>query len=500
MGQHFSEKLDSFLVENGFIWGPEPEIYGGLAGFHTYGPLGKLLKRNIENLIRSELEKEDFFEIEAPSIAPKSVWEASGHLETFVDPMISCEKCGSVFRADKLLEEEDVIADSLTYDELSSFVSDEEISCPNCGSQRWGKISPYNLMVETEIGKDEIAYNRPETATTSYLPFNHLYYFFRKKLPIKIFQIGKAWRNEISPRKGVVRGREFTQAEAQILLTEDDLNEFDLDRFQGMTAQFWPELYQEESREAEEMDVNQLLNEGFVDNRAFAYSLSLALKVFKKLKIPEDRIRIRQHHSKERAHYASDAWDFEVKTDTVGWVECCGVHDRGTYDCRRHSQRSNSELKVKDEQGNSVFPRVLEIAFGVDRPLYTLLDAYYQEDERKLFKVPRELAPVQVGVFPLVDKDGLPDIADDIYHDLKQYGWKAIKDSSGSIGKRYRRIDEKGVPLAITVDYDTKEDGTVTLRDRDSMEQVRVPISNLKTAVTSFICQGDQLKSLGEEV
>jgi len=499
MSRDFSEKLDSFMVDNGVIWGPEPEIYGGLSGFHTYGPLGKLLKRKIEDMVRSELEKEDFFEIEAPSIAPKEVWEASGHLETFVDPMITCEKCDSDFRADKLLEDEDVIADSLSYQELGSMIADKGIRCPKCGSQQWGDINPYNLMVETEIGKNNVAYNRPETATTSYLPFNHLYYFFRKKLPMKIFQIGKAWRNEISPRKGVVRGREFTQAEAQMLLTEADLTNFDLDDFAGLSAKFLPELFQEEGREAEEMGVKDLLNEGFIDNKAFGYSLFLALRVFNKLKIPQDRIRIRQHSSQERAHYASDAWDFEVKTDTVGWIECCGVHDRGTYDLKRHSQRSHMELKVNHD-GESVYPRVLEIAFGIDRPLYALLDAYYEEDERKLFKVPRQLAPIQVGVFPLVAKDGLPQIAEDIYQDLKQYGWKAIKDDTGSIGKRYRRIDEKGVPLGITVDYDTKEDGTVTLRDRDSMEQVRVPISELNAAITDFICRGEQFEALGEEV
>ena len=492
MSRDFSEKLESFLADNGFIWGPEPEIYGGLSGFYTYGPLGKLLKRNIEDIIRSNLEKEEFFEIEAPFIQPKKVWEASGHLETFVDPMISCNQCDSDFRADNLIEDKTgVQADSFTYEELEEFIENKEIQCPTCGSKKWGNVRDYNLMVKTEIGKDHEAYNRPETATTTYLPFNRLYNYFRTKTPIKVYQIGKAWRNEISPRKSVVRGREFTQAEAQILLTDKEEYEVNLEKFEGLKARFLPEIYQEEERDPEEMNYDELISQGFVENEGFAYSLFLAVKVFDELCIPKERMRIRQHQENERAHYASDAWDVEIYTETYGWIEACGIHDRNDYDLKRHSEHSGREQKIRDEEGEKVYPKVLEIAFGVDRPLYAILDTYYEEDDRKLFKVPRHLAPIKAGVFPLVKKDGLPELAREVFEKLKESGLRVVYDDSGSIGKRYRRIDEKGAPAGITIDYDSKEQKDVTIRDRDSMDQIRVPISELEDVLREFISGKD---------
>lgn len=502
MSQDFSDKLESFIVENGFIWGPEPEIYGGMSGFHTYGPLGKLLKSNVEDLISSHFEKDQFFELEAPFIQPKQVWEASGHLGTFVDPMIACNSCESDFRADKLIKEQTgKSADSFSQEEMSEFIEDNEVSCPSCGSFDWSSVSSYNLMVQTQIGKNKEAYNRPETATTTYLPFNRLFFYFRKKLPIKVFQIGKAWRNEISPRKSVVRGREFTQAEAQIILTEEmkhDPEQFDLSKFE-VEARFSPEEHQKQDREPEKMSPEQLLEKDYINNQGMAYCLSLTIKIFDDLGIPADRIKVRQHHEKERAHYADDAWDFEVKTDSYGWIEACGVHDRTDYDLKSHSEQSNQDLRV-NQDGEKVYPHVLEIAFGVDRPLYSLLDIFYEEDDRKLFQVPKKVAPVKAAVFPLVEKDGLPEIAREIHQKLIKAGIKSVYDDSGSIGRRYRRQDEKGTPLCITVDYDTKEDRTVTLRDRDSMDQVRVGIDQLPEKIEQFVDQGSEFTQLGEEV
>ncbi len=479
--------FESFLIKNGFIWGPEPEIYGGLAGFYTYGPLGTLLKRNVENTIRNEFKVQDFFEIESPFIAPKEVWEGSGHLLGFVDKVVICKKCKRSFRIDKLAEEK-----GISVKELLKRIKENKVKCPNCNGALGSKVESFNLMIKTEVGGRE-AFNRPETATMTYLPFKRYYDFFRKKLPIKVFQIGRAYRNEISPRQNVLRGREFTQAEGQIFITKEleysERFKSKLKEFKSVKGVFWPAEFQEKAQKEKLMNYQEVSK--YTEKPAYVYYLFLTYKLFERLGFPQDKLRIRQHKDDERAHYAVDAWDFEVKT-SLGWIECCGVHDRGDYDLKRHSKYSNENLVILDENGNNVHPQILEIAFGVDRPIYCLLDIFYKVEtvngeSRAVLKLPKQLTPIKLAVFPLVKKDGIAELANKIYQTLKKAKLEVYYDEVASIGRRYRRVDEKGIPFVITIDYQTKEDQTVTLRDKDSMKQIRIKISDIEKTVNELI-------------
>jgi len=473
--------VSAFAKKNGFIWGPEPEIYGGIAGFYTFGPMGKLLKDNVENSIRYIFRKAGFWEIESPIVLPEIVWKASGHLGGFVDPLIRCKKCKGIYRADKIIEEKhDVPAGSWPKKKLLDFIQDKGLRCPKCNGDFLPKIEDYNLMMKTTIELDKSAFNRPETATSTYLSFPNYFEFFRKKLPIKVFQIGKAFRNEISPRQNVLRGREFTQAEAQVFIKAEDKNDFeDYEKVKKIQMPFWPADYQASSKQINKMTLEQAFKKKWLSTKAYAWCLATAYQFVKKIGIPDERIRIRQHSKDEMAHYASDAWDIEIKTNTFGWVEICGVHDRQNYDLKQHAKHSGKKMQVEGQ-----IPNILEIAFGSDRPTFALIDIFLHEekvgkDTRMVLKLPPSMAPVQVAVFPLMKRDGMDAKAIEIFEDLSKKGFVAVYDGSGSIGKRYRRQDERGSPWCITVDYDTLKDNTVTVRERDSMKQSRVKIDQL---------------------
>ena len=470
--------IPAFIRKNGLIWGPEPEIYKGLAGFYTYGPLGKLLKNKVELLIRETFRSAGFWEVEAPTIMPTVVWEASGHLAGFVDPIIVCKKCSASYRADKLIEEKhDVVADSFSKKKLLDFIKKNAMLCPSCKGSFLPEIQEYNLMMKTTVGRNKEAFLRPETATTTYLPFKRYYEFFRKTLPIKVFQIGKVFRNEISPRQSVLRGREFTQAEAQLFI--NDKSKFDdYNLIKDVKIPFWPASAQKKGK-PKQYKVSYALKKKWVKSKAYAYCLSLGYMFVAGLGIPDKRIRFRQHTKQELAHYAEDAWDLEVKTNTYGWVELLGVHDRSDYDLKQHQKRSGTSFKVEGK-----VPNILEIAFGADRPTYALIDIFLKEEKvgkekRAVLKLPKQVAPISAAVFPLVNKDKIPEKAMEIFMQVKALCSDAIYDSAGSIGKRYRRQDEKGTPICITIDYQTKKDNTVTVRDRDTMKQRRVKLADL---------------------
>lgn len=487
--KQYYDELISFMQQKGFIWGPEPEIYGGLAGFYTYAPLGKLLKNNVENEIRKLYTKNGFWEVECPTVMQKEVWEASGHLGGFTDPVLTCSKCKSNFRADNLFSElfPDRNFDHKSDEELLDFMEKMKIKCPTCKGDFINKIKKHTLMMKTTIGLDTEAYNRPETATTTYLPFLRYTDFFRKKLPYAVFQIGKAYRNEISPRQHVLRCREFTQAEAQIFLFKEQKNDFEkYKNVEHETIPLWPWQLQESNAEPKIMRMHEALDAGYFKNKAYAWSAFIAYNLFRKIGIPEDKIRLRQHYPDEKAFYAEDAWDIEVKLNSFGWFEVCGVHDRTNYDLTQHAKKSGKKLVAFNEQSTqdekNEVPNIIEIAFGTDRPTFALLDLFYEritEKEGKTkFKVPAHMAPVKVAVFPLFKKDGLAEEAEKIFDDLEKE-FTSRYDVSGSIGKRYLREDESGTPYCLTIDYDTvKEDspnhGTITIRDRDTEEQKRI--------------------------
>ncbi len=488
------ETLNSLIKRRGFIWGPSPEIYGGLAGFYSYGPAGMELKNNILNLFRRELRYFRFSEVECPTIMPEIVWKASGHLERFIDPIFRCEKCSVLIRTDKYLIENypEEAKDGMSFAEMESLMKLKNISCPKCGKP-FEKIEKYNLMLETKVGADTVVYLRPETATTTYLLFDLLDEDARKQYPIRVFQYGKAYRNEISPRQGVLRMRAFDQFELQMFIGKEQEMKFeDYEDFKQNKLPLLDWMLQDKNLTTpNSISLEEAIKKKVLKKPAYAYCLYIAYYLTLKLGVPENNIRFRQHSPNERAHYADDAWDLEVKTKQFGWVEICGVHDRTDYDLRRHGEFSKKDFSIAmgDDPKAKEIPQILEIAFGPDRIAYMLLDnAFTVEEDRLNLKLNPALAPNTVAVFPLVkNKENIRKLALKIYYDLLENRIKSFYDEAGSIGKRYRRQDELGTPFCITIDYDSLENNTITLRDKDSMEQSRVEISKISEIITGKI-------------
>ncbi|NMA44375.1 MAG: glycine--tRNA ligase [Candidatus Diapherotrites archaeon] len=489
--KNFQLDLAKYLSEKDFVYGPEPELYGPIAGFYSYGLNGKAMKNNLENVIRKVFTKNGFFEVEYPLICPEIIWEASGHLKGFNDPIISCSKCKGSFRADKLIEESiGVAADHFKDAELVSAIKENEILCPSCKGRFVLEIKRQSLMLKTIIGSDTVAYNRPETATTTYLPFKHYVNFFRGKLPFTVFQIGKAFRNEISPRQHLLRQREFTQAESQMFLSKEMKTNFEwFSDVQNDELPLWTEEMQKSKKKWEMISLTKALDKKFLKNKAYAWNLWLSFQIITALGIPVEKIRFRQHHSDEKAFYSDDTWDLEVELNSFGWVEMVGVSDRTNYDLSQHSKYSKQELTVRTENGGVFTPDVIEIAFGVDRPFYAILDlAFFRREvdaQRTVLSLPNHIAPIQIGVFPLLKKDGLPEKAKEVLEVLDDF--KCYYDESGSIGKRYSRLDAIGVPFCITIDHDSLKDNSVTIRERDSLKQIRVKINELKNTINEMM-------------
>ncbi len=486
----FIETIYSLCKKRGYIWGPSPEIYGGSAGLYDLGPLGKLLKNRLESVIRSSFVRAGFWEVECPTVSPAAVWKASGHLDGFTDPVTQCKSCGQAYRADNLIEElaPDVQIHGMSVEALTDVITQRGLRCPSCRGEL-NPVEKYSLMLQTRLGLGQEAYMRPETATTTYLLFKRLLTFFRDRLPASVFQIGKAYRNEISPRQGVLRLREFTQVEGQIFLLERDKHNWP--RFDDIRDDHLPllpyQLQESGSNKAVLTRMADALKNGYFQSPAYAWCVHLAYSIFLQMGFSKDSIRLRQHLPTERAHYAADAWDIEIATRSFGWVECCGVHDRGNYDLQRHQEFSKQSMSVKDD-GTEVVPTVLEIAFGVERPLFCQIDNVYAEDsERSWLRFVPPIAPIQVAVFPLMGKDELVGPATKIYNDMIDSGLVAYYDESGSIGRRYRRQDEVGTPFCITIDYQTLEDTSVTVRERDSMQQVRVRTPDLVPTIKQLV-------------
>ncbi|TFG03912.1 MAG: glycine--tRNA ligase [Promethearchaeota archaeon] len=496
------ETFNSLLRRRGFIWGPSPEIYGGLAGFYSYGPAGMALKNNILSILRTELRAFGFGEVECPTIMPEIVWEASGHLERFIDPVLKCPKCDTIYRADKFLQDKlpDIMIHGMSNEKMEELIKEHDITCPKC-DVHFSKIEEYNLMLKTNVGAGTVAFLRPETATTTYLLFNRLDHDARRQYPIKVFQYGKAYRNEISPRQQVLRMRAFDQFEIQLFIGKEQemaFEEYDDIKHHKLPLVNW-RLQEKNIDEPEMTALDTAIKNGIIKKPAYAYCLYLGYYLTKILGFPDDIIRLRQHSPDERAHYADDAWDLEIKTIQFGWVEICGIHDRTDYDLMRHGQFSNQSFEVPMGQNPNAkeIPQILEIAFGPDRIIYTLLESAFEVEEIKKGKKTRnrivlqlkpELAPNTVSVFPLKrNEEPIRNLAKKVHEELIKNRIATFYDEKGAIGKLYRRQDELGTPYCITVDFDSLKDDTVTLRDRDTMDQVRVKISNLPDIINEKI-------------
>jgi glycyl-tRNA synthetase len=433
MATDLMEKLVSLCKRRGFVF-QSSELYGGLGSVWDFGPLGVELKRNLkERWWRAMVHARDDIEgLDAGILMHPRVWEASGHVAGFTDPLVDCRQCKQRFRSDD--------------PRIKGTPGEADSQCPVCGS-RGTLTSPrlFNLMFKTFMGPVEedaaVVYLRPETAQGIYVNYLNVLQGSRQKVPFGIAQIGKAFRNEITPGNFIFRTREFEQMEMQFFVRPG-------------TDEEWFEFWREER-----------------------------MKWHRDLGLRAEKLRFHQHGPKELAHYAKAAFDIEYEFP-FGWQEFEGIHNRTDFDLSRHQQYSGKKLEYFDQERNERYvPYVVETSAGADRcALVVLCDAYHEEDvegeTRVVLRLHPSLAPIKAAVLPLVKKDGLPEIAERIFHDLKGR-FNVFYDDGGSIGRRYRRQDEAGTPFCITVDGQSKEDGTVTIRDRDSLRQERVDAGGL---------------------
>jgi glycyl-tRNA synthetase len=482
------DELFALLRRRGVLW-PSAEIYGGAQGLYDYGPLGTALKRRIEEAWSAWFLglSPDYHLIQPAEILPEAVVRASGHLENFTDPEVTCETCHAVSRADTVLEKvrpEGV--DGLSPMQIAELIQSSQARCPACGAKTLSVPRPFNMMFGLDFGVTgrERAYLQPETAQASYLAFARMWDVGRRTLPLGIAVIGHAYRNEIAPRQLLFRMRAFTQAELQIF--------FDPAGFPVPFARVQDEQLpllrvgrREQGEETPELvRAADLVAAGALPE-FYVYHLAMTLRFYRDaLGYPVDRIRFFEKSDQERAFYNKIQFDVEVRLDSLaGYKELGAVHYRGDYDLSRHSQGSGKDLSVHPTGKAALRPHVLELTFGVDRNLWALADVHLgKEGERTLWKLPSFLAPVAVGVFPLIEKEHGA-YALRLVDQLQAAGLAAVYDDASSIGKRYARMDEAGTPFCVTVDGDTVSDGpgrdTVTLRSRDSRAQERIPAGDL---------------------
>lgn len=431
MAEVTMDKIVSLCKRRGFIF-QSSEIYGGLNGAYDYGPLGVQLKNNIRDFWWKEMTQlhDDIVGLDASILMHPRVWEASGHVSNFTDPMVDCKQCKSRFRADQI---------------------DLHAACPVCGAKdSFTEPRNFNLMFATHIGANADAastiYLRPETAQGIYVDFKNVVSSSRVKIPFGIAQVGKSFRNEITTKNFIFRSCEFEQMEMQWFCKP------------GTDEQWFP--YWREQR----------------------------MSFYGKMGIHPEHLRWHQHGPDELAFYAKDAYDIQFLFP-MGWQELEGVHSRTDYDLTQHQTFSGKDMSYLDQETNERYiPYVVETSAGLTRNVLMALSDAYEEQEleggdvRTVLHFHPEIAPVTVAVLPLVKKDGIGEYADKLEHQLRE-DFATFYDQSGAIGRRYRRMDEVGTPYCVTVDYDTLNDNTVTLRFRDSMEQVRVPVSELVSRI-----------------
>ena len=552
------DRLTSMMRRRGIVL-PSFEIYGGVAGLVDYGPVGARIKRKvIQAWIDHWTSNGDIVEVDSPTITPKAVLVASGHVGEFNDQMSECLSCNAIFRSDHLVEGMHPSPDTLEGEELDSLISSNSVTCPNCQGGEWAKARPMNLMFPTTIGAmggGREAYMRPETAQGMFMLFPSLYRHFKQKLPFGAVQTGRGYRNEISPRKGMIRLREFNMAELEYFIDP-------LDQPCGDLGQYTDKISLIPDPEGENQgEIRSTFSEanqsGLIKHSTVAWFMARTYDFLTKIGIDSEKIRFRQHAGSEMAHYASDCWDCEILGE-YDWIECVGIANRTCHDLESHELHSGSNLLrswrqfvtpkkifkeglspnssvigplfkqragaistaiselvnipgsfpftivldggfeaeitkemvslVKEERnihGEWFTPHVIEPAFGIDRIIWHVLDHSFIEDGKDeegyvTLRLSETVCPYDLSILPLFDKDGMGEFARGMFNQVSTIrGIHADIDSSGSIGKRYARADEIGVPWAITVDHSTLDDGTVTVRKRDDQRQVRISSEEL---------------------
>jgi glycyl-tRNA synthetase len=471
-------------LERGFFY-PTAEIYNdALGGFWDYGPLGFLLKNNIiQEWRRWITTPEEMLEIDGALILPKSVFEASGHLSSLVDPIVECTKCHTRLRADKYIAEKTglQIDERRSPEEFQQLIIQYNLRCPKCDGEL-GTPSKFNMMFRVGVGAENAdAYLRPETAQSIFTAFSRLSKTQRLKLPKGIAQVGKSFRNEIAPRQSLLRLRELIQAEVEIFF--NPARAIEKGKIEKMDYTIMHVL-RESSPEIEKVGSFSQAVEIF-GSETMAYHFALLQRFYTAIGFPLQDTRFRELSAKDRAFYTSRAFDFEVNS-SLGWIELVACNYRTDYDLSSHGKGSKQDLAIMDGEAK-VLPHVVELSLGVDRTLFLLLDRYFvHETNRDVLRLMPNIAPYLAAVFPLISKPPFDTAAREIYEDLRGAGLSVFYDDSGAIGRRYRRMDEAGTPFCITVDPQTIQDNTVTLRKRDSMEQERVSSDQLQQRLYSL--------------
>ncbi len=453
------ETIVRLCKSRGYVY-PGSEIYGGLANTWDYGPLGVELKNNVKEAWRKKFiqENKNIVGLDAAILMNPETWVASGHVSGFSDPLLDCKECKTRHRADKLIESfahdkgEDIVADGWTDEQMLNYINDNKIVCPKCGKLNYTNIRKFNLMFKTFQGVTEdstsTVFLRPETAQGIFVDFKNVMRTTRKKIPMGIAQIGKAFRNEITPGNFTFRTREFEQMELEFFCKP------------GTDIEWW--------KYWKEFCKNWLLNLG----------------------IKEENIRLRDHSPEELVFYSKGTTDIEFAFP-FGWGELWGIADRTDYDLKAHQTHSKEDMSYLDPETNEKYiPYVIEPSVGADRVTLAFLCNAYEEQElgegdtRIVLHLHPALAPYKAAILPLSKK--LNDKADEVFQTLAKV-FPVDYDEAGSIGKRYRRQDEIGTPYCITVDFDTLEDNQVTVRDRDTMEQIRIPIDQVEKYIAEKI-------------
>lgn len=478
------------LASRKSLFYPAAEIYpNSPAGFWDFGPFGQAIRRKVVDFWRHEfIQKEGMLEIYGSQILPESVFVGSGHLKSFADPIVQCTKCKKYERADKIISEKigKNVPESLPVEELSEMIVKNKVKCPKCKGD-FGKVSKFNMMVESIVGKqgEFKTFLRPEACQSIFMNFVRMVKTMRMKLPQGIAQAGGAFRNEISPRQSITRSVEFAQMDAEIYFDPDKINEFenfkDVEKYKVRVLRLGKE-------KIEEISAGDLVSKKIVPGKIIAYYLAKTQQLWNRMGIPLDKLRFREVDKDERAFYSGGTFDFEVET-SIGWLELIANNYRTDYDCKGHMEKSGTDQSYLDQTtGKRIIPHIWEVSAGVDRTMFAILDNCLKEGKEGLyFSLNPLLAPYHCTVFPIVNKEGFPELAQEIMKSLQNSWFDVYFDDSGSIGRRYARSDEVGIPYCITIDGDSITNKDVTIRDRDSRKQVRVKIVDLNDVLRKLI-------------
>jgi len=500
------EEMAIFCKSKGFVY-QSSEIYGGMSGFWDFGPLGVELYNNIKSNWWKHFvqDKENMVGIEGSIISHPNIWKASGHLDNFGDLVLICSKCKERLRADHFIEAAiGKNVEGLSAENINKIIEEHNLVCPKC-KNKFEELKDFNLLFKTHVGADEskksTAYLRGETAQGMFTNFKLITETTRQKLPFGIAQVGKCFRNEISPRDFMFRCREFTIAEFEFFIHPDETkcNILTKEHLNLKIMLLDAETQDKDKKELKETSIGDMLKKKKLDEW-HAYWLSEQMMWFYKIGLKKEDLKVREHTKHELSHYSSATFDIDYAFP-FGSKEIAGNANRGQYDLSQHIKESKEKLEVYDEETKSkVIPKVIEPTFGIDRTFLAIIVNSYENDLERgniVLKLPKNLAPIKIGVFPLVNK--LKEESRELFETLKK-DFTAQFDSSGSVGRRYARADELGIPYCITFDFDSKEKQDITIRDRDTTKQIRVNIKDLKETLRKLFADEIEFEKAGKIV